>query len=189
MDEHLKLVGSHNCHSSWSYNQYIQSWSSLVRGQFKSKLWSTMFLNLVRSIWFERNELRFNKKQLYLSRIIDSIKLQLGQWIKYYAHDFPYSPLMVMNNLSAVWGWRPYKKKKQRLMISWVKIIPLIWYLSFSNLTSFCNYPSILEGHWHNTTDALTPSLTCMMKCSWLADCLQPNTHPPFHRQQQSSLL
>lgn len=34
------------------------------------------------------------------------MKLRLGQWIKYFTSDFPYSPTMVADNLMATLGWR-----------------------------------------------------------------------------------
>lgn len=45
----------------------IKRWTLLVQGSFKRDLWKSMFFVIVWTDWYERNELKFNNKELQLT--------------------------------------------------------------------------------------------------------------------------
>lgn len=63
--------------------------------------------NVVWSIWYCRNEVKFNKKVFDFSIFMNALKIRLGQWVFYYYPKFPYNSSMVASNLQVVWDWDP----------------------------------------------------------------------------------
>lgn len=64
-----------------------------------------MFFNVVWSIWYYRNEVKFNNKVFDLAALMCALKIKLGQWVFYYYPKFPYNSSVVAFNLNAVWDW------------------------------------------------------------------------------------
>lgn len=90
----------------------ILSWSRIVYGKFKKKLWNSSFINVFWSIWFLRNQAIFEEKNLDLNEFVYSIKVRLGQSILCYEPEFPYRCFRVVENLKATWSWKKMKKTK-----------------------------------------------------------------------------
>lgn len=53
------------------------SWSSLVVGKFKKQLWEWLFVVVIWSSWFERNEIKFGRSSKEFSQLIDLVKYRL----------------------------------------------------------------------------------------------------------------
>lgn len=82
----------------------IESWTSFVRGKFKSKLWTNLFFNIIWSIWCIKNEINFNDKTFCHNDFLQSVKNSLRLWVLYYYPRFPYNFFMVTNNISTIWN-------------------------------------------------------------------------------------
>lgn len=56
----------------------MESWAFFVKGKFRKEVWITLFFNILRTIWYERNEVRFNRKSFNLLICVEAVKLRLG---------------------------------------------------------------------------------------------------------------
>lgn len=57
----------------------ILSWGSLVKGKFKRAIWNSMFFSVIWTIWFTRNKVVFDAKQLNVEEIMYNIKQRVGE--------------------------------------------------------------------------------------------------------------
>lgn len=89
----------------------MEMWCNMVQSGLKKELQITFLFNVVWSLWFYRNEIKFGGKNEYFQGLIETIKIRLGHQLKYYVPNFPYSPWMVANNLDTV---TTQKKQNQR---------------------------------------------------------------------------
>lgn len=51
-----------------------------------------IFFNVIWSLWFYRNEIKFGGKQEDIHGLIETIKIKHGHWVKYYIPNIPCSP-------------------------------------------------------------------------------------------------
>lgn len=82
------------------------AWNKMVSGKFKGKLWESLFLVVIWSLWFERNGRKFNNSSKNVAQLFETIKFRLGEWIVCYAPKFTYSISQVVHNIQAVWRWK-----------------------------------------------------------------------------------
>lgn len=76
----------------------IEMWSHMVWSGIKTDLWVTLFFNVVLSVWYYKNELKFGNKNEDVTRLIDKI---------------PFSLWMVANILDAFNTWKMFKLKNK----------------------------------------------------------------------------
>ena len=60
---------------------------------------------VIRSIWWIRNWMAFDKFKPDLQHEIQNIKIRLGYWIKGWCDKFPYNPDFLLSNLDQVRRW------------------------------------------------------------------------------------
>lgn len=88
----------------------IISWSNMVRGKFKPCLWDSVFFVMVWSLWYKRNQIKFDNNKFYVPILSSKITKRVSEWIEVYAPKFLYSQMQVQENIIVVWDWK-YKNK------------------------------------------------------------------------------
>lgn len=85
-----------------------------VKGDFRRKLWISLFFFVVWSMWHQRNTVIIEKEQIDLNYLI---KLRLGFWLKGWDKNCPFNPGEIITKLDCV---RLCKSiRPPRPMISW----------------------------------------------------------------------
>lgn len=73
------------------------------KGKKKKHLWKTIFFAAIWSIWFARNQVKFEDKEIDWMVLIDKIKYRALEWFKNRSKSFPYSVQQAPLCIGAFW--------------------------------------------------------------------------------------
>lgn len=113
----------------------ILSWELMVGSGFKRDVWNCLFFNIVWTIWYEKNQAKFHDQKFKHDRVLQDMKTRLGNWIKYFFHGYPESPLMGNDKLEVALDWRTSKRMHKLKP-------PSYWLISYQIPLVFNNPPS-----------------------------------------------
>lgn len=72
--------------------EWLECWKGVVKGDFQSKLWTSLFFVVVWSMWYQRNKVVFEKEQIDWNYLHYLINLRLGFWLKGWDNSCPFNP-------------------------------------------------------------------------------------------------
>lgn len=80
----------------------IQQWSEMIGGKVSKKLWRSLFFAVTWTIWYYRNQCKFNAHLCEWPKIFEEVKLRLGFWSKAFNNNKEYTAWQVADQLDAV---------------------------------------------------------------------------------------
>ena len=80
-----------------TFSKFCEQWLGLIKDRKRKDIWCISLACVVWSLWYERNQIKFERKGVNFQAFVTSLKLRIGSWAKEMMGLSNYPPDVIFN--------------------------------------------------------------------------------------------